>query len=278
MPERGPTLIAVDIGNSRMKLGRFDGGEPGGGELPAPSVTLDLMIAHESGEFDRQPLTAWCEEHIAGPAEWLVASVHRGAAERLATAIRQWPMRQLTYRDVPLVIRVDAPERVGIDRLMAAVAADRVRRPDRAAIIVDAGTAITIDLLDENGAFCGGAILPGIALAARALAEQTDALPRVALEHLGHPPAPLGKSTAPAIESGLYWGAVGAIRELVRRLSAELAAPPDVLITGGTSPQVAEVLAANEAWLVRHEPHLVLAGIALVSRFEAMTSDADERG
>ena len=177
---------------------------------------------------------------------------------------RRWPLRQLTYRDVPLVIHVDAPERVGIDRLLAAVAADRLRRPDRAAIIVDAGTAITVDLLDENGAFCGGAILPGIAMSARALEEQTDALPRVALEHLAHPPAPLGKSTVPAIESGLYWGAVGAIRELIRRLAAPLAAPPDVLLTGGASPEVAEILAASENWSVRHVPHLVLAGIALV--------------
>jgi type III pantothenate kinase len=266
-------MIAVDLGNTRMKLGRFARDGRKGDALPEPVATFDVPISHESGEFDTQRLIAWCEEFVSGQSAWLVASVHRGAADRLDATVAEWaqrsgvecPIRRLTYRDVPLEIRVDAPERVGIDRLVAAVAADRLRRPDRAVIVVDAGTAITVDLLDQNGAFCGGAILPGIAMSARALAEQTDALPRVALDHLGHPPAALGKSTMPAIESGLYWGAVGAIRELIHQLAGPLGAPPDVLLTGGASPDVADILAASESWSVRHVPHLVLSGIALVS-------------
>ncbi len=83
---------------------------------------------------------------------------------------------------------------------------------------------------------------PGIAMSARALAEQTDALPQVTLEFFDKPPAALGTSTVPAIESGIYWGAIGAIRELVSQLSAPFQIRPDIFITGGASRQVADLL------------------------------------
>ena len=276
-------LIAVDIGNSRIKIGRFDRAQAladqtrqptqaATPQLPVPLDTFDLPISNRAGEFDTARLRAWCDEHAVEPAAWLVASVHRRAAELLKATLRDVmndlrrddTIRQLTHLDVPLAIRVEEPPRVGIDRLLAALAANRLRRPDRAAVVVDLGTAITVDLLTADGAFAGGAILPGIAMSARALAEQTDALPRLMLDHLEQPPAALGTSTAPAIQAGLYWGAVGAIRELACRLSAGLSPPPDVFITGGASPHVAELLAAHGELLVRHVPHLVLAGIALV--------------
>jgi type III pantothenate kinase len=267
-----PNLIAVDIGNSRMKIGRF---EPPAGTrigLPEPVDSFDLPIIDRSGQFDAVRLRAWCAEHVPDDTNWSVASVHRGAATRLSMTLHEWSkrtgrdcqQRQLTNRDVPLFIRVDEPGRVGIDRLLAAVAANRLRRPDRAAIVVDLGTAITVDLIDVEGAFTGGAILPGIAMSARALEEQTDALPLVKLDRLEHPPAPLGTSTVAAIQSGLYWGAVGAIRELAVRFAVGFAAPPDMFLTGGASPQVAELLTDGTNWPVRHVPHLVLSGIALV--------------
>jgi type III pantothenate kinase len=274
-----PSCVAVDIGNSRIKLGQFAHAAEGKNisqsemsvRLPEPMQILDLPIVHRSGEFDASQLAAWCEQHLACQTQWLLASVHRAAAVRLIAMIVdwtadskvQWPVRRLSYRDVPLEIRVEEPARVGIDRLLAAFAANRLRPPDRPAIIVDLGTAITVDLLDPNGAFAGGAILPGLGMSARALAEQTDALPHVELADVHQPPAPLGKSTVSAIESGLYWGAVGAIRELIGRLSAGLTSKPELFITGGAAVQVAELL--SEQAPVHHVPHLVLAGIALVS-------------
>jgi type III pantothenate kinase len=271
MPERflDRALIAVDIGNSRIKVGRF---EPCCGDaVPEPTSTAGLPIENKSGSFDTERLAAWCDEHVDGESSWLAASVHHGVDDRLTAAVASWAKRSevdcavrwLTYRDVPLPIQVEEPARVGIDRLLAAWAADRLREPGRAAIIVDIGSAITVDLLTDEGAFAGGAILPGIGMSARALAEQTDALPRVDVERLGKPPAALGKSTGTAIESGLYWGAVGAIRELIAQLSAGVAEPPEVFLTGGASPQVAQMLGADRQ--VRHVPNLVLSGIALVA-------------
>jgi type III pantothenate kinase len=263
-------FIAVDIGNSRLKAGRFEPqSEPT--TLPEPTDTFTLPIINKTGEFDADRFLAWHGEHIAKRSRLLVASVHRGATARLVAAVDDWTqhsqreivLRPLSYRDVPLTIRVSEPERVGIDRLLSAFAADRLRDRYRPAIIVSLGTAITVDLLEADGAFAGGAILPGIAMSARALAEDTDALPHVDSERLEKPPA-LGKSTTAAIESGLYWGTIGAIRQLVSQLSATLQQPPELVLTGGASAQVVNLLAEIENLPVRHVPHLVLAGIALV--------------
>jgi type III pantothenate kinase len=147
---------------------------------------------------------------------------------------------------------------------MAAFAANRLRRADRAAIVVDLGTAIKVDVVTREGAFAGGAILPGLAMSARALDEQTDALPRIAVDRWQSPPQALGKSTEPAIEAGLFWGAVGAIRELVEQYANEFGPSPDLFASGGASQLVAGVLSQRNGLQVVHVPHLVLGGIALL--------------
>jgi type III pantothenate kinase len=271
MPPVPHILIAVDVGNSRIKLGRFDR-EPISQSVPVPAATMELSLAHPTGEFDTTRLAAWCRDHLAGDATWWVSSVHRRATERLIAAVttlaselgREMPIRSITHQQIPLAIEVDAPDRVGMDRLLAAVAANRLRQPDRAAVVVDLGTAIKVDLVTSAGAFAGGAILPGLAISARALEEQTDALPRVDVDTWQRPPEPLGKATVPAIESGLFWGAVGGIRELVGRYSEKLSPPPDIFVSGGGSRLIYDVMAETIGRSVRHEPHLVLLGIALV--------------
>ena len=148
---------------------------------------------------------------------------------------------------------------VGIDRLLDAVAVNHLRQPDRPAVVIDVGSAITVDLVSAEGAFRGGAIAPGIGMSARAMHAFTDLLPLVEASELTTPPPALGKSTLPAMRSGLFWGAVGTIRELVAQISRGLDCPCDVFLTGGAGPAVAELLGRE----VRHVPHLTLAGIAL---------------
>ncbi len=293
-------LIAVDVGNSRIKLGRFERvalsqgakgqgtltpalsqGERGRGELPEPTATLDLPLVTTSREVDAQRLSVWCKSHVGGDAQWLVASVHREAADSLSRAVvelaagahAEWPLRRVTYRDVPLAIDLKEPQRVGIDRLLAALAADWLRAPGRAAIVVDLGSATTVDRLEASGTFAGGAILPGLAMSARVLYQQTDSLPLVDVTAIKEPPAPVGTSTVAAIESGLFWGAVGAVCELIDRLSVGLAQPPEVLVTGGGARRLAEQVAARCGGPVRHVPHLVLAGIALVDQVQPRSSE-----
>lgn len=270
MSSNPSTLVAVDIGNSRIKLGRFDRAPVSRG-FPDPTASLELRLANRAGDFDRESLTAWCRANINSDSAWVLSSVHRGATEQLSAAIaslsaelcRTWKVRQLAFADVPLVVEVDAPERVGMDRLMGAVAADRLRPKDRAAIVIDLGTATKLCLLTDVGAFVGGAILPGLAMSATALEEQTDALPHVEVERWTRPPRPLGKATVPAIEAGIFWGTVGAVRELVIQYAKELSEPPAVFVTGGGSALVAGVMAEGGELELQHVPHLVLSGVAI---------------
>jgi type III pantothenate kinase len=258
-------LIAVDVGNSRIKLGLFDRAADADGVVE-PSRILELPTQ----DWDSARLTAWLP---AGPAwaEWWIASVNRPATAHLTGWIMRQdstpsghsaPVRLLNAADLPLDIRVEHPERVGMDRLAAATAASRLRAPRRGALIVDSGSAITVDYVSADGAFLGGAILPGMGLAARALHEFTDLLPLVPLGELSEPPAALGTSTVTAIRSGLYWGAVGAVRELAERLSVGLVPPPELFLTGGAGPHLAWAFANP----VRIAPHLVLSGIAMARR------------
>ena len=260
-------LIAVDIGNTRMKLGVF-GGEVAGpaSGWPMPCAELDLIsrewTSASSADSAAAPLLEWLDQFAPRGARWRVASVFRAAAAGLqawiAAARPEDDCRLLVGSALPIRALVEHPERVGIDRLLAAVAANRLRTPRRPAVIADLGSAITIDLVSAAGDFLGGAILPGIGMSARALCEQTDVLPHLPMTELDAPPPPLGRSTQAAIESGLFWGAVGAARELIARLATQCETPPEVFLTGGAAPSVAQLLGAT-----RYEPHLVLAGIVL---------------
>src|SRR5215212_383071 len=109
-------LMAVDIGNSRVKLGQFQrecSGENDASKairtaddplLPEPVATFDLPIRHDTGEFESNRLLAWCNEHLAGSTTWRIASVHRAAAMRFSAVVIDWakqsardcPIRQLT--------------------------------------------------------------------------------------------------------------------------------------------------------------------------------------
>jgi type III pantothenate kinase len=164
----------------------------------------------------------------------------------------------LTFQDLPIQLDVEAPERVGMDRLAAAVAANRLRQATRPAVVVDAGTAITVNLITSDGVFRGGVILPGFRLTTKALAEGTDLLPLITSDWNADPPTVVGRTTESAIRSGLFWGTVGAVRELVGRMASDLSAPPQVFVTGGDAKRLASFMAPD----ARFVPDLVLIGIA----------------
>ncbi len=257
-------LIAVDVGNSRIKLGLFRCSVGTG--LPEPENTLHLT--GRLPEFDQ--LHSWlkgfaqCEEaQQSSPVRlrWHIGSVNRPAASRLIDWLRDHrpdnEIMLLTSGDLPLAVKLPRPDMVGVDRLLDALAANRLRTPGCPAVVVDVGSAITVDLLDAAGAFCGGAILPGIAMSARALHEFTDLLPQIDMAELAEPPDALGTATVAAMRSGLFWGAVGAVRQLVEQLTGHKDA--EVFLTGGAGPVVAQLMGSA----ARFVPHLTMAGIAL---------------
>lgn len=255
-------MIAVDVGNTRTKFGLFAPSAKDGAELPTPQTTLDF--SGQAADFDE--LAAWIAPRRVDEIDWRIASVNRPAGTRLIDWLREQGAaertRLVTSRDLPLRIELPRPDMVGIDRLLGAAGANLLRDPSRPAVAVDLGTAITIDLVSAEGAFLGGAILPGIGLAARALHEFTDALPLLRMDALAQPPEPLGKSTVDAMQSGLFWGAVGASRELIGQFAAAQSSQPDVFLTGGAGASVAPLLAAD----CRHVPHLILGAMACAVR------------
>lgn len=260
-------LIAVDVGNNRIKLGRFDA--PAAGRLPELSATCSL----DGLRPDFDALAAWLGQP-ADAFDWRIASVNRPSTTRLVDWLRRvghagrvW---LLSAGDLSLVVSLPRPDMVGIDRLLDALAANRLREPDRPAVVVDVGSAITVDLVSVDGAFCGGAILPGIGMGARALHEFTDLLPAIDMSDLTVIPKAAGTSTDTAIRSGLFWGALGGIERLVRELAAAGTAAgsaagsntaPHVFLTGGAAAAVAELLGRDARFI----PHLTLAGIALAA-------------
>jgi type III pantothenate kinase len=252
-------ILAADIGNTRIKLGLFDVAAPTSG-IAMPNKSLAIPV-HGWNESE---LRQWMRD-LSGPTETWLASVNRSAAERLTKWLAQSHpairTRNLSHRDLPIRVELANPERVGIDRLAGAVAANRLRNPSHPAITIHVGTAITVNLISAAGAFCGGAIAPGISISAKALDQFTDLLPHMPLEELNAPTPALGTNTLDAIHSGLFWGAVGTMREIVARLSEPLDTKPEVFITGGAAPAVAKLVDQS----AKHVEHLVLSGIVLAS-------------
>lgn len=268
-PER---LIAVDVGNSRVKLGVFESAtqcerDAAAGPLPiaAPLPEPTETFGWDHAQPDATALREWVAEQHAQRA--VVASVHKQGGQvirRLLQAEGIARVDAIGPLEVPIEADVDARDRVGVDRLLGAVAACRLRRGATPAIVVDLGTAITIDLVTADAVFQGGVIMPGIRMASLALHQQTDALPDIRVASLDASPDAVGKSTEAAVAGGLFWGTVGAVREVIARQRDRLTQPPQVFLTGGAAPSVARLLGGPDC-TVRYVPHLILAGIAITA-------------
>lgn len=261
-------LLAVDVGNTRTKFALFVD-PPATSGLPAPEKTFE-SDGGAGTDFDK--LANWLAPRLPHQLAWRIASVNRPRSSKLIDWLRDCDatdqVRLVTHRDLPLVVELDRPDMVGIDRLLGAVGANVLRATGRAAVIVDLGTAIKVDLVSAAGAFQGGAIVPGIAMSARALHEFTDLLPLLEMHGLTQPPAALGTSTVDAMRSGLFWGAVGAARELIARFRESTARDPQVFLTGGAAVSVAQLLAADCVYA----PHLVLGGLAFAMHRQTQCS------
>jgi type III pantothenate kinase len=251
--------VVADLGNSRLKWGRLDGR----GRL-AEAVALGL----DDPESWAQTWRRWGAPE---GSSWAVATVNPPAAGRLAAFLDARvsdPSAVRWYRsaaDVSVRHRLERPETAGADRafaVAAAVAAQPAGRPGPGMVVL-CGTAVTVECVAADGTWQGGAIAAGLGLTARALHLLTAQLPPV--EPSTDPPPPAwGNATVPALEAGVFWGVVGAIRELLTRQAAGLsgAGPPWVVWTGGD----AEPLARAVAWPgSRVVADLVLHGLAGVA-------------
>ncbi len=166
--------------------------------------------------------------------------------------------------DLGIEIAIDRPEQVGADRLVNAVAA--YRDHGGPLIIIDFGTATSFDVIGENGAYEGGIIAPGINLSVEALYMAAAKLPRITVRK---PDRVIGKATVPAMESGVYWGYVGLIEGLVRRIKQEYGRDLQVVATGGLAPLFAETTE-----VIQHiDEHLTLRGLRLIYQANRRSGD-----
>ena len=139
------------------------------------------------------------------------------------------------FLDLGLPIRLSKPEEVGADRLVNAVAV--LTHYQAPAVIIDFGTATTFDVIDGDGAYCGGVIAPGVNLSMKALHGAAAKLPKVSVKQ---PDSVIGNDTVSAMQSGLYWGYLSMIEGLIERISKEMGVEPLVLATGGLASLFAE--------------------------------------
>lgn len=272
-------LLAIDVGNSQVKFGWFAPEAACGSEskpselaitlpqLPQPEETLTVSHRGLSRDQFVAQVNDWLDRLPTAEPRRFLASVHAGAAQVVSALLLQrssGELHELTAAELPLEVRVDEPAKVGIDRLLGAVAANQLRERNRPAVVVSLGTACTVNLIAADGAFEGGAILPGLGISAAALHEGTSALPMLSAEMIDPPADAIGKSTQGAISSGLVWGVVGAATELIDRMTRSFEKPPQVFLTGGDATRLAGKLIGPEG-PARPLPNMVLAGIQIAA-------------
>jgi type III pantothenate kinase len=240
-------LLVIDIGNTSVAMGIWDHGDIRAAESFACS------------EFDLiRVLIAYLWKELGASKAIVACSVVPDMLEQLkSVAVDVVGEDVLVVGDdipVPIEAKIEKPESVGMDRLCCAAAAYATE--GRSCVVADLGTAITVDCVNDDGHFIGGAIFPGLGLQAGVLAERTALLPQIAIER---PSSPLGQDTEQAIRSGIFHGSIGAISRLVESYSEILGHWPALFLTGNDAPLVAESLEIAD----RLVPDLCLRGVAL---------------
>lgn len=273
------TGFAVDIGNSGLRLSQLDltngrvgpslrinwrhasdghaprslSGPSDGGDGGLQSTTRGVGDRYPPGSSDWLPeIEGWLARLAADasgrksplPLRWFVSSVRGDALAMLTSFVesrRGDELRVLTYRDVPLAVDVDHPQRLGIDRLLASFAAAATTRL-RPLLVIQAGSALTVDLVvrraDESDAFAGGAILPGVPMMLRLLGQAADMLPEIDAEDLTELPPLPGKNTEAAMLCGTASALLGGVQHVVARYRAAYGESLPVVISGGDGMRV----------------------------------------
>lgn len=191
----------------------------------------------------------------------VIGTVVPAALYHLRRLCRDWfevePLVVRSNLDWGFEIRVDNPDEVGADRLLNGLAAHaRYRGP---LVVIDFGTATTFDVVDQDGAYLGGVIAPGINLSIEALHQAAARLPRIGM---GRPQVVIGTNTVAAMQSGVFWGYIGMVEGLVARIRAEFDAPLKVIATGGLAPLLAE-----GTMVIEHiDPDITLEGLRLLAQ------------
>lgn len=157
--------------------------------------------------------------------------------------------------DVPLAMAYPHPSEIGADRIVNAVGA--IETYGAPLVIIDFGTATTYCYIDENGAYYGGLIAPGIKVSMEALYDKASKLPKIEIQA---PKQVIGTSTVKAMQSGVFYGYVGQVDGIVKRMVEETKVPPTVIATGG----LASLIADGSETIQYVDSHLTLKGLYII--------------
>jgi type III pantothenate kinase len=237
MPTLAAMLLAIDVGNTNIVVGVFDGDD----------LTADFRI-HTDDRFTGDELglvlVALLERKDISPAQVtavvvssVVPTLARSIDELSHTYFHQPPMLVGPGTRTGIRIQYDDPRRVGADRIANAIAAHHLYHGP--AVLVDFGTATTLDAIDTNGDYLGGAIAPGIQLSHDALVNHAAMLIRV---ELTAPTEAIGRNTTASMQSGIVFGYVGLVEGLVARFREEMGGSPKVIATGGLAASLASLM------------------------------------
>ncbi|MGB1252294.1 MAG: type III pantothenate kinase [Candidatus Promineifilaceae bacterium] len=255
MLQSADMLLAIDIGNTNVTLGLWDGTDW--------LTQWRLRTVHEKtvDEYwsavrsllkdtgNRENVDRVILASVVPPLTATFAELSRRYLKLDATQVN-------SETDTGIVIKTDNPREVGADRIVDAVAA--IAQYGGPAIVIDMGTATTFDVVSAESELLGVVIAPGLRLAGDALAARAAQLSRVALQA---PPQVLGKNTIHAVQSGLIFGYVSLVEGVVQRLSAEVGIKPVVIGTGG----LINLIIPHTDLIDHVDPWLTLTGLRLIS-------------
>lgn len=237
-------ILLIDNSNTRTKfaLGDESGLADWQGVIETADLSVEKIHEHLSGRnFDA---SAFC-------------SVVPRAGEIIRAALKDKPFHQISHlSQLPITISYPQPAQIGADRLANAAAA--FQKAGQPVIVIDFGTAVTFDVIDEKGAYCGGAIAPGTAVLRDYLATKTALLPKI---ELAEPTNAIGKSTEEAMLVGSVIGYRGLIRSILEAIKKELSSEPSIIATGGD----ADLLSRGLPEIERVDPRLTLEGIRRIA-------------
>jgi type III pantothenate kinase len=249
-------LLVIDVGNTNIVLGIFKGG----------NLIQDWRVRTEHNttedEFNILITSLLADGNVA--REDIEQTIISSVVPPMVTILNSFCTRYLGHRPQwvdarsagIMPILYSNPLEVGADRIVNAVAA--YEKYKGRLIIIDFGTATTFDAISSKGEYLGGAISPGIHIAAEALFRKASKLPRV--EIFEPPETVIGKDTAGSIKSGMIFGYAGLVDGMVDRMAMEMGGAPKVIATGGLAPLMQNVTQNIEAV----EPLLTLEGLRLI--------------
>jgi type III pantothenate kinase len=248
-------LLAIDVGNTNITLGIYDGGTLG------PRWRLATEHNRMSDEYGIVLISLF--QHAGVTPSDIDGIAMASVVPPLTSTFQQACEKYL--KQAPLVVdagvktgvrvKYDDPKGVGADRVVDAAAVQKLYGGP--ACIVDLGTGTTFDAISAEGDYLGGAIAPGLAIAAEALFQRTAKLPKV---DLVRPPSVIGRNTVNAIQSGLIFGYVGLVEGMVARFRGELGPTMKVIGTGGLASLIAQETKAIDIIA----PWLTLDGLKIV--------------